>query len=144
MVSGGSIGWNVPVGPNTVTVVFSCYSLTGGVAMQLSAWTPAAEVGAEISGVKSMDDATFAPFTSGRVLRAFSETLATVGAGHPFAGSTDGHFYRMGGTLVLHHLNTGVFPFRAEVTTVTFDMLQDYRTANPTCQFRGNAVPAVQ
>jgi hypothetical protein len=47
---------------------------------------------------------------------------------------TNGHFFRLGGTLVLHNASV--------VTTVVFDMFLDDRNNTGLCFFRGTAVPA--
>lgn len=137
---GGSTGWTVSLGSNTVTVGAVCGTDFNGNILKLTVASAAAGARAEVSGVKSMDDASFTPITSGQVLN-FATPVATIGAGNPYAGPTDGHIYRMGGTLVIHRLNTNTFPFTPEVTTVVFDMVLDHRSGNPVCSVRGNAVP---
>jgi len=62
----------------------------------------------------------------------FFSSLAAIGVGAPNGSATFPHFYRLGGTLVLHNGLRSV--------TVVYDMFLDDRNNTGTCSFRGSAV----
>jgi hypothetical protein len=123
---------SVPLGLGSVTLRFSCLGDAAHRAFVVGA--PSGEGAAEVMGVKSIDDiaAATTPFTAGAALPAGA--FFGVGINSPSAVSTSGHFYRMGGTLVLHSA-TGV-------TTIAYDMALENRANQGTCSFRGTALPA--
>jgi hypothetical protein len=79
-----------------------------------------------------MDDspASTSVLTAGSLLSTSSSTVATIGPG----GGSDGHFFRLGGTMVVHK--------DTAVTTVVFDLFLDDRGGAGICLFRGTAVPS--
>jgi hypothetical protein len=114
-----------------VTLRFSCLGDAAHRVFVVGA--PNGEGAAEVTGVKSIDDTAAAttPFTAGANLP--SGAFFGIGINSPNPNSTSGHFYRMGGTLVLHSA--------AGVTTITYDMALENRSNQGTCFFRGTALP---
>ncbi len=75
---------------------------------------------------------TMTPFTTGAVL--CTAPFVGIGIGNPNPNDASGHFYRMGGTMVLHDSLT--------VTAVVYDMFLENRSNQGTCSFRRTAVPS--
>lgn len=91
--------------------------------------------GAQLAGTKSIDEGSAIPFTSGLGMDPNSNTnIATIGVNSPNPGATFPHFYRLGGTLVLHNGLRGA--------TVVYDLFLDDRQNNGTCSLRGTGVLA--
>lgn len=91
--------------------------------------------GAQLAGVKGIDDhpSNALPFSVGVAMSPDSFTnIATIGVNAPDPGATFPHFYRLGGTLVMHN--------GLRSATVVYDMFLDDRNNNGTCAFRGSAV----
>jgi hypothetical protein len=88
-----------------------------------------------LAGVKSIDDAAGStiPFTIGGFLNG-TGYVAAIGWNQPNTGTTNGHYYRLGGTMVLTDASV--------VTTVVFDMFLDDRNGTGACSFHGTAVPS--
>jgi hypothetical protein len=95
---------------------------------------PGGSGGAQLTGIKSIQDANPVMFSTGDGVptAAGDPPFVAVGVGHPNPNNTQGFYYRMGGTLVLHN--------GLGVTTVVFDMFLDNRGNAGTCAFRGTAV----
>ena len=91
---------------------------------------PAGTGAVELTAIKSMDDASMTPYNGGAVLPA-PGYFVVIGYQSPYNNLTTGHYYRMGGTRVLHS--------GPAITTIVFDVVLDARGA-ATCQFRGTAV----
>jgi hypothetical protein len=91
--------------------------------------------GAQLAGVKGIDDhpSNALPFSAGVGMSpdAFT-TIATIGVNAPNPNATFPHFYRLGGTLVMHN--------GLRSATVVYDMFLDDRANTGTCAFRGSAV----
>jgi hypothetical protein len=94
---------------------------------------PVGAGGIQISAIKSIDDqpAATVPFTTGSGVPNAGIVFA-IGVNHPNGNNTQGHFYRAGGTLVLHDGLGAV--------TVAFDMFLENRGDAGTCHLRGTAV----
>lgn len=93
--------------------------------------------GAQIAGVKGIDDdpSNALRFTAGNGLSTgYFSTIATIGVNAPNGGATFPHFYRLGGTLVLHNNLRNV--------TLVYEVFLDDRDNTGTCSFRGSAVPS--
>jgi hypothetical protein len=121
----------IPFGLNG-SLRFTCSGAPGARLFTLSA---IGSGGAQLAGLKSIDDTPGAtiPFTTGIVLSPGGSTaVAAIGVANPNPANTNGHFYRLSGTLVLH-AGTGV-------TTVVFDMFLDDRANAGSCSFRGTAM----
>ena len=91
--------------------------------------------GAQLAGVKGIDDhpSNALPFTAGVALPPSGfASLVSIGVNSPNAGATFPHYYRLGGTLVLHNGLRSV--------TVVYDMFLDDRVNTGACAFRGSAV----
>jgi hypothetical protein len=91
--------------------------------------------GAQLAGVKGIDDLpqNALPFSAGVGMSANSfTTIAGIGVNQPNPNATFPHFYRLGGTLVLHN--------NLRSATVVYDMFLDDRNNTGTCSFRGSAV----
>jgi hypothetical protein len=88
--------------------------------------------GAQLEGVKTIDDqpGSTSPVTVGNTLTFGGNTqLMQIGA----SNFTLNHYYRQGGTLVLHD---------SAVVTIVYDMFLDDRNGTGICSFRGTAVRA--
>jgi hypothetical protein len=87
----------------------------------------------QLSGIKSIDDqpGTTIPFVTGSGTPN-TGIVAAIGVNHPNPNNTQGHFYRMNGSFVLHD--------GLGSTTVTYDMFLENRGDAGTCHFRGTAV----
>lgn len=93
--------------------------------------------GAQLAGVKGIDDHpnNALPFSAGVAMSPSSfTTIATIGVNAPNPNATFPHFYRLGGTLVMHN--------GLRSATVVYDMFLDDRNNTGTCAFRGSAVPS--
>jgi hypothetical protein len=93
--------------------------------------------GAQLAGVKGIDDhpSNALPFSAGVGMSPDAFTnIAIIGVNNPNPGATFGHFYRLGGTLVMHN--------GLRSATVVYDMFLDDRSNTGTCAFRGSAVLA--
>jgi hypothetical protein len=91
--------------------------------------------GAQLSGVKGIDDHpnNALPFTAGVQISPDSfTTIAIIGVNAPNPNATFPHYYRLGGTLVMHN--------GLRSATVVYDMFLDDRNNTGTCAFRGSAV----
>jgi hypothetical protein len=91
--------------------------------------------GAQLSGVKGIDDHpnNALPFTAGVPMSPDSfTTIAIIGVNAPNPNATFPHYYRLGGTLVMHN--------GLRSATVVYDMFLDDRNNTGTCAFRGSAV----
>ncbi len=79
--------------------------------------------GAQIAGVKGIDDdpSNALRFTAGNGLSTgYFSTIATIGVNAPNGGATFPHFYRLGGTLVLHNnLRNVTLVYECSSTTAT-------------------------
>jgi hypothetical protein len=121
----------VPLGPvTTVTLRFSCSGPATHRLFTLAA--PAGVGGVQVTGTKTIDDSpgTTIPYATGAGLP--TGAFLAIGVNNPNPNNTSGHFYRMGGTMVLHSA--------LGVTTVVFDMFLENRSNLGTCAFRGTAV----
>jgi hypothetical protein len=81
----------------------------------------------------SKDDANHAHATGGVTWPGFTSMLTEIGA-FSHGGTTDGHSFRMAGTLTAW--------FSGKVTTVTFSAYLDDTGNQGTCRLRGTAVTA--
>jgi hypothetical protein len=91
--------------------------------------------GAQLAGVKGIDDHpnNALPFSAGVAMSPDSfTTIAIIGVNAPNPNATFPHFYRLGGTLVMHN--------GLRSATVVYDMFLDDRNNTGTCAFRGSAV----
>jgi hypothetical protein len=91
--------------------------------------------GAQLAGVKGIDDhpSNALPFSAGVAMSPDSfTTIAIIGVNAPNPGATFPHFYRLGGTLVMHN--------GLRSATIVYDMFLDDRNNTGTCAFRGSAV----
>jgi hypothetical protein len=91
--------------------------------------------GAQLAGVKGIDDHpnNALPFSAGvQMSPDWFTTIAIIGVNAPNPNATFPHFYRLGGTLVLHN--------GLRSATVVYDMFLDDRNNTGTCAFRGSAV----
>jgi hypothetical protein len=91
--------------------------------------------GAQLSGVKGIDDHpnNALPFSAGVGMSPdFFTNIATIGVNAPNPNATFPHFYRLGGTMVMHN--------GLRTATVVYDMFLDDRNNTGTCAFRGSAV----
>jgi hypothetical protein len=91
--------------------------------------------GAQLAGVKGIDDhpSNALPFSAGVAMSPDSfTTIAIIGVNAPNPNATFPHFYRLGGTLVMHN--------GLRSATVVYDMFLDDRNNTGTCAFRGSAV----
>jgi Collagen triple helix repeat (20 copies) len=118
----------VPFGAGTATLRFLCADAPG--THWFGIGVPAGTGAVELTAIKSMDDASMTPYTGGAALPT-PGYFVVIGYQSPYNNLTTGHYYRMGGTMVLHS--------GPAITTIVFDVVLDARGA-ATCQFRGTAV----
>jgi hypothetical protein len=119
---------DAPVGPFTLR--FACSGDSAHRLFTMAA--PGGSGGVQLTGMKSIADvsSTMTPFSTGAGLPAGA--FVGIGVNHPNPNNTSSHFYRMGGTMVLHNGLT--------VTTVVYDMFLENRSNQGTCHFRGTGV----
>ena len=122
-----------PIGssPAALALGFFCTGAPGDRRFQV--FLPVGSGGFQISALVSKDDLGAIGHTRSMPLPSFGASIE-IGNTSPFTGVTTGHYYRMGGTIVVH--GTG------GVTTMMFDMFLDDRSSAGTCHFRGTAIPA--
>lgn len=119
----------VPFGAGTAKLRLLCADTTGTHFMGVGVREATGSV--QLTAIKSMDDGAMTPYSSGADFPT-PGTPFLIGFQSPYPNNTTGHYYRMGGSLVLLA--------GPAVTTVVFDMLLDDRAGTGTCEFRGTAV----
>lgn len=121
----------VPLGTDSVTLRFTCSGIA--IVRQFTVTVPVGAGSVQVTGIKFIDDAPLplTPFAAGSGLPT-GPFFLSIGFNGLLGTTTDGHSYRMGGTMVL---DSGT-----AVTTIAYDMFLENRANEGTCKFRGTAV----
>ena len=122
----------VPLGPGVVILRFTCSGAEDQRLFTLASLSGSTAGAVQLTGIKSIDDVTMTPFSTGAGLS--EGNFLALGLNNPNPNSTRNHFFRMGGTMVFHSA--------LGITTVVYDMFLDDRGSVGICSFRGTAVRA--
>jgi len=138
--SAGMVNFSIGNGTTNHTVAISPhfslrFNCTGPSTHRLFTMAVLGSGGVQLSGAKSIqDDANSTiPFVKGAGLPTAPDFVG-VGVGHPNPNNTQGLFYRMNGSFVVHD--------NLRLVTVGYDMFLENRGNAGTCHFRGTAVRA--